>query len=326
MRSPFGCAQSSGTDSDVHSMSPQSCQVSEPVRCVEWLLEHDASRADRRGASPTPSDHRDRGAMHRPRRETHAARQRTTGDRRRGDGRGRARSAAAALVFRLSSRADPAFLAEMLYEAVNWRDDGAEERPPLDELLAQPELRRYVDGWGRKGDVAIVALDRLDEPVGAAWYRVFDADAPGYGFVADDVPELSIAVYPECRGQHVGGLLLGSAREPGPRRRVPGDQPERRRRESGPPAVRAARVRGRHAGRRRRRRRFAHDGPRPRLTRESARLRAGDAARRAERMQPCRHGNADADAPSSARSTRRLVGRRRRALRRRVDRRARSTR
>ncbi len=113
-------------------------------------------------------------------------------------------------MFRLSSRADPAFLAEMLYEAVNWRDDGAEERPPLDELLAHPVLRRYVDGWGRKGDLAVVALDRLDEPIGAAWCRLFDADAPGYGFVAPDVPELSIGVYPECRGQRVGSLLLSS--------------------------------------------------------------------------------------------------------------------
>jgi len=113
-------------------------------------------------------------------------------------------------VFRLSSRADPAFLAEMLYEAVNWRDDGAEERPPLEELFATPELRRYVEAWGRKGDAAIVALDRLEEPVGAAWFRLFEAAEPGYGFVAPDVPELSIAVYPECRGQHVGGLLLGA--------------------------------------------------------------------------------------------------------------------
>lgn len=98
----------------------------------------------------------------------------------------------------------------MLYEAINWRDDGAEERPPFDEMLAQPELRRYVEGWGRVGDAAIVALDRRDEPVGAAWYRLFGADDPGYGFVAADTPELSIALYPECRGQHLGGLLLGT--------------------------------------------------------------------------------------------------------------------
>jgi ribosomal protein S18 acetylase RimI-like enzyme len=138
-------------------------------------------------------------------------------------------------VFRLSSRADPAFLAEMLYEVVNWRDDGAEERPPLDDLLERPEVRRYVEDWGRIGDVAIVALDRLNEPVGAAWFRQFSAEAPGSGFVAADVPELSIAVYPECRGQRVGSLLLGTivsrARSAGYRAislRVAADNPARR--------------------------------------------------------------------------------------------------
>ena len=113
-------------------------------------------------------------------------------------------------VFRLSARADPAFLAEMLYEAVNWRDDGAEERPPFDEMLEHNELRRYIEGWGRVGDVAIVALDRRDEPVGGAWYRLFTVDEPGYGFVDANTPELSIALYPECRRQHVGALLLGT--------------------------------------------------------------------------------------------------------------------
>ena len=113
-------------------------------------------------------------------------------------------------MFRLSSRADPAFLAEMLYEVVYWRDDGAEERPPLDELLQRPELRRYVENWGRIGDGAIVALDRLNEPIGAVWYRQFSAAEPGFGFVADGVPELAMAVYPECRGQKVGSLLLGT--------------------------------------------------------------------------------------------------------------------
>jgi GNAT superfamily N-acetyltransferase len=98
----------------------------------------------------------------------------------------------------------------MLYEAVNWRDDGAEERPAFDEMMAKPELRRYVEAWGRVDDVVIVALDRRDEPVGAAWYRCFRAEEPGYGFVDAETPEISIALYPECRRQHVGGLLLGS--------------------------------------------------------------------------------------------------------------------
>lgn len=113
-------------------------------------------------------------------------------------------------MFRLSAHADPAFLAEMLYEAVNWHDDGAEERPALDGVLAVPQNARYVNDWGRTGDVALYALDRRDEPVGAAWLRRFTADAPGYGYVADDVPELAIGMYPEFRGQRVGTLLLGS--------------------------------------------------------------------------------------------------------------------
>ncbi len=96
----------------------------------------------------------------------------------------------------------------MLYEAVYWRDDSAEERPSFDAMMEIPELRRYVEAWGRDGDVAIVALDRRDEPVGAAWYRMFDAGDPGYGFVANGIPELAIAVYPEYRRQRIGELLL----------------------------------------------------------------------------------------------------------------------
>src|SRR5689334_12241866 len=98
----------------------------------------------------------------------------------------------------------------MLYEAVNWHDDGAEERPSLEAVLAVPENARYIEAWGRAGDVALFALDRRDEPVGAVWMRLFPASAPGYGYVADDVPELAIAVYPEFRSNKVGTLLLGS--------------------------------------------------------------------------------------------------------------------
>lgn len=113
-------------------------------------------------------------------------------------------------MFRLSARADPAFLAEMLYEVVNWYDDGAEERPALDDVLAAPENAVYIAGWGRPGDVAMYALDVRDEPVGAAWYRHFTAPIAGAGYVSDDIPECTLAVYPEFRRQRVGSLLLGA--------------------------------------------------------------------------------------------------------------------
>jgi ribosomal protein S18 acetylase RimI-like enzyme len=47
-------------------------------------------------------------------------------------------------------------------------------------------------------------------PVGAAWYRLFKASAPGYGFVDERTPELAVAVVPNARGKGVGGALISS--------------------------------------------------------------------------------------------------------------------
>jgi ribosomal protein S18 acetylase RimI-like enzyme len=48
----------------------------------------------------------------------------------------------------------------------------------------------------------------LDGPVGAAWYRTYTSADHGYGFVAEDVPELSIAVIPTRRREGLGRRLL----------------------------------------------------------------------------------------------------------------------
>ncbi len=73
--------------------------------------------------------------------------------------------------------------------------------------FAMPQIRKYLDGWGRPGDAGVVALDE-GFAVGAAWYRLFTADEPGYGFVDERTPELAIAVVPSRRGRGFGDDLL----------------------------------------------------------------------------------------------------------------------
>lgn len=102
---------------------------------------------------------------------------------------------------------DRDFLARMLYEAAHWRPSA--ERPSQDEALRRPELSRYVAGWGREGDRALIATDAR-EPVAAAWYRLFPADEPGYGFVDETVPEVSMAVVPSHRRLGVGRAVLSA--------------------------------------------------------------------------------------------------------------------
>ena len=92
----------------------------------------------------------------------------------------------------------------MLYEAACWRP-GA--RPPADVVLTKPNTARYLRDWGRPGDLGVVA-EEDGTPLGAAWIRLFDDTDRGYGFVASDVPELTIGVAPGARGRGVGTRLL----------------------------------------------------------------------------------------------------------------------
>jgi GNAT superfamily N-acetyltransferase len=99
---------------------------------------------------------------------------------------------------------DFTFLATMLGEAAVWRPD--KPTPTSDQVLADPRYALYLVGWPRPGDYGLVA--EQDEPVGAAWYRTFTEASHGYGFVAEDIPELSIAVIESRRHEGIGRRLL----------------------------------------------------------------------------------------------------------------------
>jgi ribosomal protein S18 acetylase RimI-like enzyme len=90
----------------------------------------------------------------------------------------------------------------MLHHAYYWK----ERRP---DAAGPGPVALYVKAWGRRGDTAVIAIDN-GFPVGAAWYRLFTARQPGYGFVDERTPELAIAVVPNARGRGVGSALLDS--------------------------------------------------------------------------------------------------------------------
>ena len=92
---------------------------------------------------------------------------------------------------------DVRFLRDMLRHAYHWRLNEDTERP----------VYRYVQNWGRRGDAGVIALDG-PHSYGAAWYRLFTADEPGFGFVDEHTPELTIAVVPSRRGKGAGKELL----------------------------------------------------------------------------------------------------------------------
>lgn len=121
------------------------------------------------------------------------------------------------LVIRRTRPEDAEFLREMLFEAVYWR--AANPRPSIEEALARPDLAKVLEGWGRDGDLGMVATDGRGERIGAAWLRLWTRPDHLAGFVDERTPELGIGVRKEFRRHGVGTALLlavlGRARENG---------------------------------------------------------------------------------------------------------------
>lgn len=91
-------------------------------------------------------------------------------------------------------------LDDFLYEAIYVPENAG--APPRD-IIGQPELQVYVQGFGEKDDNALLAVQ--DETVvGAVWSRIMK----DYGHVDDQTPSLAIALFKEYRGQGIGTALM----------------------------------------------------------------------------------------------------------------------
>ena len=119
------------------------------------------------------------------------------------------------LIMRPLTESDGSLLRTATLTNMNWTGP---ERFTYRDLDCAPDLRHYFEFRPERGDFGVVAeIDGL--AVGVAWALFPGGDDPGYGFVADDVPELSICVWSGYRRHGVGRelmrRLLGEARRRG---------------------------------------------------------------------------------------------------------------
>ncbi|MDN5211088.1 GNAT family N-acetyltransferase [Fulvivirgaceae bacterium BMA12] len=108
------------------------------------------------------------------------------------------------IAFRKVDQKDQRILEGMLYAAL-FIPQG-EPIPPA-SVVRKPELSKYYLHWGRTGDMGIIAIVG-EIPIAACWSRIHPENDPGYGFVDEYTPELTIAVKDGWRNRGLGKGLL----------------------------------------------------------------------------------------------------------------------
>lgn len=104
-------------------------------------------------------------------------------------------------VIRKLKQDEVKILDTFLYEAI-FIPEGV-EAPPM-EIINQPELRVYVDGFGTKnGDLCFVA-EFEGIIIGAVWVRIMN----DYGHIDDETPSFAISLLNEYRGKGIGTELM----------------------------------------------------------------------------------------------------------------------
>jgi GNAT superfamily N-acetyltransferase/broad specificity phosphatase PhoE len=111
-------------------------------------------------------------------------------------------------VVREAGHADVEFLRRMLFAAWRWSPERERTGPSFDAWREEAPRDKYIHDFGhRSGDRGVIA-EVNGVPAGAAWYRLLTEDERSIGFVAADVPEVTIAVAQSYRRQGVGSLLI----------------------------------------------------------------------------------------------------------------------
>ena len=107
------------------------------------------------------------------------------------------------MTIRPLSSADRALLREATLANMNWNST----RFTLDDVDATHELSHYFTGFPAGRDFGLAHYEG-NTVEAVAWLVFFPAEDPGYGFVDEATPELSITTFAAYRGQGIGGALL----------------------------------------------------------------------------------------------------------------------
>ncbi|MBQ3515552.1 MAG: GNAT family N-acetyltransferase [Lachnospiraceae bacterium] len=92
-------------------------------------------------------------------------------------------------------------LNDFLYEAI-FVPEGMQAPPK--SILDLPELRVYVEHFGKQKDDICFLAEVNEKIVGAVWVRVMN----DYGHIEDGVPSCAISLYKEYRGYGIGTALM----------------------------------------------------------------------------------------------------------------------
>jgi GNAT superfamily N-acetyltransferase len=110
-----------------------------------------------------------------------------------------------AIRIRAAEADDAAFMTSMLISAMNWSPENTTSPAAL---LADPQVWHYIADWPQPDDQGLIAVDDDGRALGACWLRYRPSTRPGFGFIAADVPELTIGVRSDARHTGIGRALL----------------------------------------------------------------------------------------------------------------------
>lgn len=108
--------------------------------------------------------------------------------------------------FRALTARDSALLCTATLANLNW----SAARFTMADVRTRPEFARYTRFVPTRGDFGFVAVDG-QRGIGLVWALFLPQHDAGYGFVSDQIPELSLWVHHAERGRGLGAGLLARA-------------------------------------------------------------------------------------------------------------------